>query len=68
MDPRRVTQPDETYILHVRPTEQDAVIEDVRTHERIHISELRELGALIVRRLERRTRLARQDDRKGSTG
>jgi hypothetical protein len=68
MDPRRVTQPDETYILHVRPSEQDAVIEDVRTHERIHISELRELGALIVRRLERRTRLARQDDRKGGTG
>jgi hypothetical protein len=68
MDPRRVTQPDETYILHVRPSEQDAVIEDVRTQERIHVPELRELGALIVRRLERRTRLARQDDRKGGTG
>jgi len=68
MDPHRVTQPDETYILHVRPTEQDAVIEDVRTHERIHISELRELGALIVRRLERRARLAHQADRKRGTG
>jgi hypothetical protein len=68
MDARHVTQPDETYILHVRPSEQDAVIEDVRTHERIHVPELRELGAVIVRRLERRARLARQGDRKRGTG
>jgi hypothetical protein len=63
-----VTQPDETYILHVRPSEQDAVIEDVRTHERIHVPELHELGALIVRRLARRARLAHQGERKGGTG
>jgi hypothetical protein len=68
MDARRVTQPDETYIVRVRPSEQDAVMEDVRTRERIHVRELRELGALLVRRLERRTQLARQDDRKGGTG
>jgi hypothetical protein len=67
INPRRVTQPDETYILRVRPSEQDAVIEDVRTHERIHVPELRELGALIVRRLERQARLARPGDRTGDT-
>jgi hypothetical protein len=68
MDARRVTQPDETYIVRVRPSEQDAVMEDVRTRERIHVRELRELGALLVRRLERRSELARQSDRKGGTG
>jgi hypothetical protein len=61
-----VTHSDETYIVHVRTSEQDAVLEDVRTRERIHVRELSELGALIARRLERRARLTRQRDGKGA--
>jgi hypothetical protein len=63
-DTRRVTDSEETYIVRVRPAEQDAVVEDVRTRERIHVRELGELGALIARRVERRARLARRPDGK----
>jgi hypothetical protein len=59
-----VTRSDETYIVRVRPAERDAVLEDVRTRERIHVRELDELGALIARRVERRAQLAREPDGK----
>ena len=59
-----MTHSDETYIVRVRAAEQDAVVEDVRTRERIHVRELGELGGLIAGRVERRARLARQRDGK----
>jgi hypothetical protein len=64
VEARRVTRSDETYIVRVRPADHDAVVEDVRTGDRIHVRELGELGPLIAHRVERRPRLARQPDGK----
>jgi hypothetical protein len=68
-DARVVSRPDETFIVRVRPEEGDAVVEQPRLSRRRQISDVRQVGPLIVRWL----RLAESDAgtnahrRKGST-
>jgi hypothetical protein len=50
-------EPDETYIVRVRSDEGDAVVEEVRSREQMHVRDLTQLGELITARLRRRRRL-----------
>jgi hypothetical protein len=44
-----VPRPDETFIVRVRQKEGDAVVEQPRMSRRRQISDVRQVGALIVR-------------------